>query len=162
MKQKRRERRKIKLIKPRFQLKLIGVFVGLSALGFLLQAMHVALRLSQLSGAMPEGGEHVMAVMPSLPIEILLFSFGMLLPLTTAIGIFVTHRIAGPIYRFEQYLSEVARGERKGPCRIRDGDDFTELCEIINQAVDAMHERRDAETSPPEETESPPVHRLAG
>ena len=31
-----RNRRRIKLIKPRFQFKLIGIFVGISAVGFLM------------------------------------------------------------------------------------------------------------------------------
>jgi hypothetical protein len=128
-------RRRIKLIKPRLQLKLVGVFVGLSALGFLLQSLHVGLRLSELAASLPEGGTYLMAVMPELPLEILLVSFGMLLPLTIAVGILVTFRIAGPVYRFEKYLEAVLRGEETGPCRIRKGDEFQELCELLNQAT---------------------------
>ena len=149
MKNKRRERRKVKLIKPRLQLKLIGVFVGLSALGFLLQALHVAFRLSDLAATMPEGGTHLMAVLPALPIEILIFSFGMLLPLITAVGIFITHRIAGPVYRFEQYLTQVARGDDVGPCTLRDGDELQDLCDVINRAVETWKSER-AASSPKE------------
>jgi len=139
--------RRIKLIKPRLQLKMIGVFVGLSALGFLLQSLHVGLRLSELSASMPEGGSYLMAVMPELPLEILLVSFGMLLPLTIAVGILVTFRIAGPVYRFEKYLKAVIRGEEVGPCRIRKGDEFQELCELINEATAATREQRARELS---------------
>jgi hypothetical protein len=135
-------RRRIKLIKPRLQLKLVGVFVGLSALGFLLQSLHVGLRLSELAASIPEGGAYLMAVMPELPVEILLVSFGMLLPLTIAVGILVTFRIAGPIYRFESYIKSVLRGEEVGPCRIRKGDEFQELCELLNQVTAALREQR--------------------
>ncbi|NOT31842.1 MAG: hypothetical protein HOP15_15460 [Planctomycetes bacterium] len=138
-------RRRIKLIKPRLQLKLVGVFVGLSALGFLLQSLHVGLRLSELAASVPEGGNFLIAVMPELPLEILLVSFGMLLPLTIAVGILVTFRIAGPVYRFEKYLKAVIRGEEVGPCRIRTGDEFQELCELINQATSALREQHAAE-----------------
>jgi hypothetical protein len=134
-------RRRIKLIKPKLQMKLVGVFVGLSALGFLLQSLHVGLRLSELAANVPEGGTYLMAVMPELPLEILLVSFGMLLPLTIAVGILVTFRIAGPVYRFEKYLTSVIRGEEVGPCRIRKGDEFHELCELINQATAALREQ---------------------
>jgi len=134
--------RRIKLIKPRLQLKLVGVFVGLSALGFLLQSLHVGLRLSELAANVPEGGGYLMAVLPELPLEILLVSFGMLLPLTVAVGILVTHRIAGPVYRFEQYLGAVLRGEEAGPCRIRKDDEFQELCELINQVTAQLRESR--------------------
>jgi len=142
-------RRRIKLIKPKLQLKLVGVFVGLSALGFLLQSLHVGLRLSELAASVPEGGNYLMAVMPELPLEILLVSFGMLLPLTIAVGILVTFRIAGPVYRFEKYLKAVIRGEEVGPCRIRKGDEFQELCELINQATAQLREQRADEQHKP-------------
>lgn len=138
-------RRRVKLIKPKLQLKLVGVFVGLSALGFLLQSLHVGLRLSELAANVPEGGTYLMAVMPELPLEILLVSFGMLLPLTVAVGIMVTFRIAGPVYRFEKYLKAVIRGEESGPCRIRQGDEFQELCELINQATASLREQQSGE-----------------
>jgi len=148
-------KRRIKLIKPKLQMKLVGVFVGLSALGFLLQSLHVGLRLSELAANVPEGGTYLMAVMPELPLEILLVSFGMLLPLTVAVGILVTFRIAGPIYRFEKYLESVIKGEEVGPCRIRKGDEFQELCELINQATVGMREHgaRDTKVSETTETE---------
>jgi hypothetical protein len=151
-------RRRIKLIKPKLQLKLVGVFVGLSALGFLLQSLHVGLRLSELAANVPEGGTYLMAVMPELPLEILLVSFGMLLPLTIAVGILVTFRIAGPVYRFEKYLEAVVKGEEVGPCRIREGDEFQELCELINQATAALRDRaarggKTTETVEPERKE---------
>ena len=133
--------RRIKLIKPLLQLKFVGVFAGVSALGFLLQSLHVGLRLSELAASLPEGGAYLMAVMPELPIEILLVSFGMLLPLTIAVGILVTFRIAGPVYRFETYLKAVLRGDETGLCRIRKGDEFQELCELINEATAAQRER---------------------
>lgn len=158
-------RRRIKLIKPKLQLKMVGVFVGLSALGFLLQSLHVGLRLSELSASMPEGGPYLMAVMPELPLEILLVSFGMLLPLTIAVGILVTFRIAGPVYRFEKYLKAVIRGEEVGPCRIRKGDEFQELCELINQATAATREERARELSKVDSTpttELPQELRKAG
>ena len=146
-----KERRRIKLIKPRLQMKLVGVFVGLSGLGFLLQSLHVGLRLSELASSVPEGGTYLMAVMPELPLEILLVSFGMLLPLTIAVGILVTFRIAGPVYRFEKYLTQVINGEEVGPCRIRDGDEFQELCDLINQATARLREGRTSETKKTEE-----------
>lgn len=159
------QRRRIKLIKPRLQLKMVGVFVGLSALGFLLQSLHVGLRLSELSASMPEGGSYLMAVMPELPLEILLVSFGMLLPLTIAVGILVTFRIAGPVYRFEKFLKAVLRGEEVGPCRIRKGDEFQELCELINQATVAAREQRSKELAKVDATpaqEQPQELRKAG
>ena len=128
-------RRRIKLIKPRLQLKLIAVFLGLSSLGFLMQSLHVGLRLSELAASIPEGGSYLIAVLPELPLEILAVSFGMLLPLTVAVGVLATFRIAGPLYHFEKFLREVQDGSEVHPCRLRDGDQLEELCDLINSAT---------------------------
>jgi hypothetical protein len=142
MTEQRKYKRRIKLIKPRLQLRMIATFVGLSALGFLLQALLVAMLLSQTAAEMPEGGPYLMSLIPQMPIEILLMSFGMFLPLTFAVGVLVTFRIAGPIHRFEKYLTAVAKGEQLGPCRIRKGDELHELCELINQATEPVRRRQ--------------------
>jgi len=157
-----RNRRRIKLIKPRLQLKLIGIFVGISAVGFFMQALHVALRLSELAASMPEGGEYLTAVMPRLPLEILIVSFGMVLPVTVAIGVVVTHRIAGPIYRFEQYLAQVQRGEAKGECRLRDGDEFVELAERISEVTAPLRRERPVAAQAEGDGEEASDYRAAG
>ena len=61
MTEQRKYKRRIKLIKPRLQLRMIATFVGLSALGFLLQALLVAMLLSQTAAEMPEGGDDSVA-----------------------------------------------------------------------------------------------------
>lgn len=135
-------KRRIKIIKPRLQLKLVGIFLGISALGFLVQALIVGLRLTETASALPDDGSTLLGLLPQLPIEILVFSFGMVLPLTFAVGVLATHRIAGPVYRFEQYLQGVIRGDQLGPCKLRKGDELQELCELINQATEPLRQRR--------------------
>ena len=71
----------------------------------------------------------------------LLITLALLVPLTLAIGILVTHRVAGPLYRFEEYLKAVARGEPVGRCHIRKGDECQSLCDAVNDAVDALKRR---------------------
>jgi len=138
MTQKMRYRRRIKLIKPRLQIRLVGTFMGISALSFLLQGLLLAQSLARLATSMPTGGHYVLESMAEMLFHVLLLSFGVFMPLTFAIGVLVTFRIAGPIYRFEQYLGQVARGEAVGPCRIRSSDDLHELCAIINQALERI------------------------
>ena len=156
-----RERRRIKLIKPRLQLRLVGVFVGLSALGFLLQSLHVGLRLSELAANVPEGGPYLMAVMPELPLEILAVSFGMLLPLTIAVGIMATFRIAGPVYKFEKYLREVRDGSEIRPCVLREGDELQDLCALINEVTEPIRMKTANEGEQSFETEEKRGERAA-
>jgi signal transduction histidine kinase len=128
-------KRRIKIIKPRLQLKLVGVFVGLAALSVLLQSVLLANRLTNLSVNVPVGGQYLVDAMPSIISEILIFTFGLVLPLIFAVGVLITHRIAGPIYRFEEHLKDVAEDRASGPCQIRVGDELQELCDAINNAV---------------------------
>jgi hypothetical protein len=128
-------KRRTKLIKPRLQLKLVGMFAAVSATSLLLQYMLFAARFSEVASTMADGGAHVRSVLPGILIEVLAMSFAFLLPVMLCVGILATFRIAGPIYRFEQYLKQVARGEVTDPCRIRDGDELWDLCDLINEAT---------------------------
>jgi signal transduction histidine kinase len=139
-------KRRIKIIKPRLQLKLVGVFVGLAALSVLLQSVLLANRLTNLSVNVPVGGQYLVDAMPSIISEILIFTFGLVLPLIFAVGVLITHRIAGPIYRFEEHLKDVAEDRAAGPCRIRVGDELQDLCDAINNAV--KHLQAKAEDKP--------------
>ena len=66
-----------------------------------------------------------------------------------AVGILVTFRVAGPVYRFEQHLGSLARGEDPGTCRIRKGDELQDLCASINAAVETLRGQGQGEASPP-------------
>ena len=148
-----KQKRRVKIIKPRLQLKLVGIFVGLTALSVLLQSVLLADRLTELSTTIPAGGEYLIEVIPGIVLEILLLTFGVVLPLIFAVGVLVTHRIAGPVYRFEQHLASIARGEEVGTCRIRAGDELQELCDLINRAVETMKQRSRVEDAPAETVE---------
>lgn len=132
---KKRSRR---LIKPLIQLRLIGTFIGLSLLAFVLQATYLSTQMFDLATTLPTGGNVLESEIPGFVAKSLGVSFLILLPLTIAVGILVTFRIAGPIYRFEQWLALIAAGEEPGPCTIRKGDHLHELCEVLNEAVDHL------------------------
>ena len=51
------------------------------------------------------------------------------------IGIFYSHRIAGPIYRIEQDLARILSGEKGVKIRIREKDNMKSLVAKINQLV---------------------------
>ena len=161
-----KHKRRIKLIKPRLQFKLIGGFVGLSALALLLQSLLLGLRLSQLSGELPHDGPYVSENTPRMILELLVFSFGLLLPLTVAVGILLTFRIAGPVYRLERFCESVAKGERPEDVRLRDGDELVELAQRVNAATaSARHAGPQPRALGTDETVSLPnafLHRKTG
>ena len=64
----------------------------------------------------------------------------MFLPLTFLVGVLTTFRIAGPVYRFEQFLAAVRRGERPSDFHLRKGDELTDLAALINEATGPLRE----------------------
>jgi hypothetical protein len=73
-------------------------------------------------------------------LAILAVTLCVLLPLAFAVGVAVTFRVAGPIYRFEQHLRVVAEGRDPGPCKIRKGDELQDFCDVLNAALGRMRQ----------------------
>lgn len=142
--QQRRYKRRIKLIKPRLQIRMVGIFLGMLALSLGLEYLVLANQLAALSNNMPSDGGYLMSELPTLLNRVLLLSIGLLMPMTFVVGVLVTFRIAGPVYRFEQYLGAVARGEKMPDCRLREGDQLQELCGIINEATRPLRTESDS------------------
>lgn len=139
-------RRKKRLIQPRLQLRLILSFLGLSMLGLSLQFLLLAAMLMNFAAELPEDGTLLVQELPRMLGWVLALSLGICLPLTVCVGILVTFRIAGPLYRFEKHFEAIARGENPGECRLRRGDQLQGLCAVINRAVERM--RSDAAPQP--------------
>jgi signal transduction histidine kinase len=136
-------RRTIKLILPRLQLKLIFVFVSLSALALLLQYLLLMSVLANVAAELPHDGLLLLDGLGAMMSRIFLISAGVLLPLTALVGVLVTHRFAGPIYRFQIFLRQLAKGERPRDCKLRKGDELQEFCDLLNQATASMRVKQD-------------------
>ena len=133
----RNNRRRIKLIQPRLQLRMVGAFFGLSCLALLVQALTLSAQMVSLSRRLPSDGGHVTEALPGVMGYTLLVSFLLLLPALLLVGIHTTFRIAGPLHRLERHLAAVARGERPEPCRIRKNDELQEFCLLLNEALES-------------------------
>jgi hypothetical protein len=135
---KRRYKRRIKLIQPRLQLKLVFVFLSMAASSMLLQFILFTGAVTDVASRLPSDGLVLVEEMPRLLYRTLLVSFGLFLPMMFFVGVLVTFRFAGPVYRFKMYLKEVIRGEKPADCRLREGDELQDLCVLINQATEPL------------------------
>lgn len=67
-----------------------------------------------------------------------LFVRSLLLILAIAIiSVFISHRIAGPIYKFERILEAMAAGEKVREITLRKHDEFYRLARAINELIRA-------------------------
>jgi len=145
------QRRKFRLIRPRLQLTLISSFLGVSVLALLVQYLVFIQVVSQLAAELPEDGALVMGELPGRLLWVLCGSAALLLPATLYVGVLATRRIVGPIYRFEMYLKQVLEEGNREECRIREGDEFMDLCALINRATATL---RKSQAGAPSETEA--------
>ena len=51
------------------------------------------------------------------------------------ISVFISHRIAGPIYKFERILEALAAGEKVHEITLRKHDEFYRLAQAINELI---------------------------
>jgi hypothetical protein len=139
-------KRSKKLIQPRLQLRLTFTFLGVALLALLLQFLLFGATISALAAELPQDGPVLLDRIPQYTLLVFGISICVLLPMTLCVGVLVTFRIAGPLYRFEQHLKAIARGEDPGVCRIRREDELQDFCKTLNAALDKMRSARPTET----------------
>ena len=149
------------LIQPRLQLRLILTFLGVALIGLILQFVLFAATLSALASEMPQDGPLLLERVPSYTLTVLAISVCVVFPLTITIGILTTFRIAGPLYRFEQHMKAIARGDDPGECHLRNGDQLQDLCEIFNAALNTMRKQGWKSREPVEESKGKALDRAA-
>ncbi len=69
---------------------------------------------------------------------VILVKLVLYLALMLLIALFISHRFAGPIYRFEKSAREVAQGDLTHRVSLRTGDELMELQEEFNAMIAAL------------------------
>lgn len=67
------------------------------------------------------------------------------------LGIYFTHKVAGPIYKMKLLLGQVGRGKLNFQGRIRKGDELQDFYEAFEKMVDQLKERQRLEVEQLEE-----------
>ncbi len=131
--------RRIVLINPRFQLRLAAAFLAVQVLltGLFAGGLYLFLD-SELTASL--ASVHARAASLErmlLPIVAVLSGFSLALStvLVTAFVVFLSHRLAGPLYRFRTALEQLAARELRPLARIRPGDQLEEVSQSLQGAV---------------------------
>lgn len=136
-------KRSIYLVNPKFQLSLslkICLLVFISSLiypftiyellsGFIKFAMEKS----------PELATQMKAKRESLIFILSLWQIGFT-ALVFIICIFVSHKIAGPVYKLQKFLQSYREGNSLGQLQFRNGDYFPELAEEYNDTIEFINE----------------------
>ncbi len=140
---------------PSLQFQLIVICFFFAICSGLLQHLLGQALIAELVSQLPDQGAKINASV----MDQLVLTFGIMVPFVFGVGTLITFRYAGPLFRFERHLRQIAAGEDPGPCRLRKGDQMGSLCESINLAVDAL--RANAPGGAPESQEPETVEQAS-
>jgi nitrogen fixation/metabolism regulation signal transduction histidine kinase len=62
-----------------------------------------------------------------------------------AAGIVVTHKVAGPIFKMQRHLRDVAKGRLEVPWGLRKGDELTDFFDTFRNMVATLRQQREAQ-----------------
>jgi methyl-accepting chemotaxis protein len=145
MAEKRPYRRKQYFIKRGYQTKFVLKFCLLVLLGAVIStALVYYFSLGSVTSTYANSRLTIRAtstaIMPAV-IYTNLITLGLITVATVFVVIFVSHRIAGPLYRFEKELSEIAHGDLTKVVQLRKRDEVTEMAENLNRMTSSLRAR---------------------
>lgn len=140
-------RRKVYLINPRFQWRFIGFMAAVSLL---------AISILFLSNVLFFRNMHAEAIAVGLAPDNPYFDFlreqqtslstvyfgvsAVAFVVMMALGIFYSHRIAGPLHHLNSRMRQIAGGSAPTPVQFRRKDQFQELAESFNAMLARLRE----------------------
>jgi methyl-accepting chemotaxis protein len=135
-------RRKNYLIKKKFQLNFLSKFVIL----LLLEAVAIAALFMYISSNTITAGYQNSLLSVEKTASFFLVPF-LLMTVIVAIAmgiaglivfVFLSHRIAGPLYRFEKVIEDISGGDLTSRIDLRRTDQLTEIKEVLNSLIHSM------------------------
>ncbi|MEA1969039.1 MAG: methyl-accepting chemotaxis protein [Thermodesulfobacteriota bacterium] len=80
------------------------------------------------------------AILPSV-IFTNLITTGVVILIAVVVILFVSHKIAGPMYRFDKDIQRISQGDFKNHIHIRNGDQFKVMAASLNRMIDSLQSR---------------------
>jgi methyl-accepting chemotaxis protein len=137
---KPRFKRKQYLVSARFQLKYVGLilllmFITAVICSYVVYYSSMILLAEKLANVYPQG--RLMAIIKTVNFRVML-SVVLMMPVVAYIGIFLSHKIAGPIYRMEKFLGSMTGGDLASRIVLRKGDELGSIADKINLLSDSL------------------------
>ncbi len=129
--------RKTILIKKRLQYRYMALIMMSVLVAFLIVGLDLMWTIAKLINDHPMMQpllDDMVAMAPLFFLKILVYMVIVLI-----VSAVVSHRMAGPIFKFEKSCSTVAAGDLTHRVYLRKGDHLTELQEHFNNMVEAVH-----------------------
>lgn len=125
--------------KQRQILRLLGLTLLNVAVSTVAFVMFMDYELSALRGGFPTSPAQPSLLQIAVVWAALMAGLGGLFALLT--GLLMTHRMAGPIYGFKKELRRIEEGHAPRRIGVRKRDEFGDVAEALNRALEALHSR---------------------
>ena len=138
-------KRKTYLIQKVFQTKFILIFLLLLIIGSIISGVilysraniHLGYNYGKAHSKLKETGEILQpALFISYGISILLVGIA-----TIFLTIFISHKVAGPLYRFERSAEEIGKGNLRVVTKIRESDQAKGLADAFSRMTKDLREK---------------------
>ena len=127
-------------IKKNLQIRYMVLMVACVLCGLAIMGLELTATLNDLFDAYP------VLVQPLydefIPIvSSFFYKIAIYILLVVIISAIVSHKMAGPVYRFEQTCREIAKGDFSQRVHLRKGDQLTELQDAFNAMMDTVEKQ---------------------
>lgn len=127
-------------VSGRFQGKYVGIILLLTFLTAILcsYVVYYTSMISfgeKLASIYPQG--RLVSAVNTINIRIMITVL-LITPLVALMGIYLSHKIAGPIIRMERYINDMASGNLSSKLILRKGDELLTLADGINRLAESM------------------------
>jgi HAMP domain-containing protein len=160
------KKRKILLINPKFQLAFLAhtLAVAVVAIGVFYAAdLYFFWKFQQMGASLNLPADHGFYEFLREQKMVMNVIFGVTAGVSLCMialgGLFLSHRVAGPLYRLDQHMKAIAENRHSGEVKFRQGDFFQELAASFNRQ---MRSRLiEAENNDRDESEREPVESMS-
>ncbi len=133
-------KRHVIFIKKNLQLRYMVLMITCVLCGLAIMAFELCTTLNELFDAYPVLMQPIYDQF--LPIASgFFYKTAIYLILVVIISAILSHKMAGPVYRFEQTCKAIAKGDFSQRVHLRKGDQLVELQEDFNHMMDVVEER---------------------
>jgi len=126
--------RKVRVVDGKFQYRMVAISLSVVLLGLLVFAAVTALfyGIASAAGKAPSP-ELLLLILPPLLLNDLA-----IMVVAIVVGIFTSHRIAGPVYRIAADIDRALAGERGVRVSLRRKDALSDLAEKVNALIERI------------------------
>lgn len=135
-------KRSIFVINPSYQYKFSLIMCTIAFIGSLMYPLSIYELFDKIIALQPEKTFDIEENRNQLLLILILIQFAYL-GIVFVASIFLSHKVAGPMYKLQNFLTQIREGKKYFPIQFRSGDNFQEIADDINLTIEHFINQRE-------------------